>query len=211
MQRLWGEWASAEPYQAWTNAYAPPAPVPTQVVRMGDKANASYDGRIAFAMNESSPDFAALSVATQLVSRQSLWARVREKDGLSYGVSATLNVPWAGSEAFINIAASFAPANREKLVAGVREALLQARERGFGDAQIQLMKSGIASRRQEFIAQPVNAAGNLAIQMRLGRPLDFYGGLTEKIQSVDAHAVNAVLKKYLDLAELRDVLAGSFD
>ena len=211
LQRLWSEWSSAESHQAWTNSFVPPAPAPTQMVRVGDKANASYDGRIAFAMNETSPDFAALMVATQLVSRQSLWSRVREKEGLSYGVSANLNVPWLGSEASINIAASFAPANREKLVASVRDALAQARERGFGEAQVQQTKSAISSRRSEFIAQPVNAAGNLAIQMRLGRPLDFYGGLTEKLQALDAQSVNAALKKYLDLAELRDVIAGSFD
>ncbi len=211
LQRLWGGWATTEPYQAWSNAFVPPAPAPTQVVRVGDKANASYDGRIAFAMNELSPDFAALLVATQLVSRQSLWQRVREKEGLSYGVSANLNVPWVGSEASVNIAASFAPANRDKLVAAIRETLAQARERGFSGAEVGMAKSAIAGRRAEFIAQPVNAAGNLAIQMRLARPLDFYGSLGEKLQALDAAAVNAALKKYLDLAELRDVIAGSFD
>lgn len=211
LQRLWGDWTTVEPYQSWSSVFAPMAPAPTHVVRVGDKANASYDGRITFAMNESHPDFAALTVATQLLSRQSLWQRVREKEGLSYGVSASLNVPLQGTEAAIHIAASFAPSNREKLISTIREALAHARERGFSGNDVAQAKASLAGRRADFITQPGNAAGNMAVQMRLARPLDFYGSFAEKLQALDAAAVNAALKKYVDLAELRDVIAGSFD
>ncbi len=211
LQRLWGDWGAREPYAPWVNEYIAPAPAGTQVVRVADKANASYTGRIGFAMNESSPDFAALFTATQLMSRVNLWERVREKEGLSYGVSAALSVPWNGSEASINVAASFAPVNREKLLASIRGALTEAREKGYGFLEVGAAKSAIVSRRAEFIAQPVNAAGNLAIQMRLERPLDFYASFTNQFQALDAAAVNAALKKYVDVGALREVVAGTFD
>ncbi len=211
LQRLWGDWGAREPYAPWVNEYIAPAPAGTQVVRVPDKANASYTGRIGFAMNESSPDFAALFAATQLMSRVNLWERVREKEGLSYGVSAALSVPWSGSEASINVAASFAPVNREKLLASIRGALTDAREKGYGFLEVGMAKSAIVSRRAEFIAQPANAAGNLAIQMRLDRPLDFYASFTTQFQALDAAAVNAALKKYLDVAALREVVAGTFE
>jgi zinc protease len=211
LQRLWGDWGTREPYAPWVNDYVPPAPAGTQVVRVADKANASYNGRIGFAMNESSPDFAALFTATQLMSRVNLWERVREKEGLSYGVSAALSVPWSGSEASINVTASFAPANREKLLASIRGALSEARDKGYGFLEVGMAKSAIVSRRAEFIAQPANAAGNLAIQMRLDRPLDFYASFTTQFQALDAAAVNAALKKYLDVGALREVVAGTFD
>ncbi len=211
LQRLWGDWGAREPYAPWVNEYVAPAPLGTQVVQVPDKANASYSGRIGFAMNESSPDFAALFTATQIMSRVSLWERVREKEGLSYGVSAALNVPWNGSEASVAVAASFAPANREKLLASIKGALTDAREKGFGFFEVGMAKSAIVSRRAEFIAQPANAAGNMAIQMRLNRPLDFYASFTNQFQALDAAAVNAALKKYLDVAALREVVAGTFD
>ena len=43
---------------------------------------------------------------------QGLWERVREKEGLSYGVGASLAAPWDGNAGAININASFAPQNR---------------------------------------------------------------------------------------------------
>ena len=211
LQRLWGDWGVREPYAPWANEFVSPPLAATQVLRVPDKANASYSGRIGFAMNEASPEYAALFTATQILSRVSLWERVREKEGLSYGVTASLNVPLNGSEASINVAASFAPANRDKLLASIKGALTDARERGFGVLEVGAAKSAIASRRAEFIAQPVNAAGNMAIQMRLNRPLDFYGSFTEQFRALDAAAVNAVLKKYVDVGALREVVAGSFD
>lgn len=211
LQRLWADWGAREPHAPWVNDYVAPPVAGTQVVQVPDKANASYSGRIGFAMNESSPDFAALFTATQIMSRVSLWERVREKEGLSYGVSAALNVPWNGSEASISVAASFAPINREKLLASIKGALTEARDRGFGFLEVGAAKSAIVSRRAEFIAQPANAAGNLAIQMRLNRPLDFYGSFTTQFQALDATAVNAALKKYIDVGALREVVAGTFD
>lgn len=211
LQRLWGDWGAREPQAPWVTEFVAPQNTTTQVLRVADKANASYNARIGFAMNEQSPDFAALFTATQIMSRVSLWERVREKEGLSYGVSAVLNVPWNGSEAAINVTASFAPANREKLQASIRTALTEARDNGFGFLEVGLAKSAIVSRRAEFIAQAGNAAGNMATQMRLNRPLDFYGRFTEQFQTLDAAAVNAALKKYLDMSALREVVAGSFD
>ena len=211
LQRLWGDWRTREPHAPWLNEFVAPPSTATQVLRVADKANASYNGRIGFAMNDANPDYAALFTATQIMSRSNLWARVREKEGLSYGVSATLTVPGNGSEAAINVSASFAPANREKLLGSIRGALNDAREKGFGVAEVNSAKAAIVSRRAEFIAQPVNAAGNMAIQMRLNRALDFYGSFTEQFKALDAAAVNAALKKYVDVGALREVVAGTFD
>ena len=216
LQSLWGNWTSAERFVPWQSAHYQPTGIGETsdrhaLIRMADKANASYTSRIAFALNEADDDYPALFVATQLLNRQGLWERVREKEGLSYGVGASLSAPTVGNAAAININASFAPQNREKLQRVIREVLEEKREKGFSSLEVGFAKSAIISRRTEWLAQPGNALGNIAFNLRFNKPLDHYAALTPLFEKLDTVAVNAALKKYLEVANLREVLAGSFE
>jgi zinc protease len=122
LQKHFGAWKSSEPRRPWIFEY-PATPEPRwQSLLLPDKANANYAARIPLAMDDDAPDFAALFVGVQLLGGRAgtaLWQRVREQEGLSYGVNASLFVPVSqrgegGRAAAINISASFAPQNREK-------------------------------------------------------------------------------------------------
>ena len=211
LEKLWGDWKTSEPQEVWVHEKTTPVGEPLSVVRVADKANASYVAHIGLSMNELDTDYPALLVATQLLSRVGLWDRVREKEGLSYGVGAELYAPSFGQAASIAITASFAPKNRDKLRAAVRAVLEEKREKGFGVLEVSFAKTAILSRRAENLAQPGNAITNIANNLRLKRPLDFSDKFTVAYQQLDAAAVNAALKKYLDLNGLWEVVAGSFE
>jgi zinc protease len=210
MQALWGDWASSEKHVPWAASYAAPQADKTITVPMADKANASYIGRIALAMNDNDPDYPALFTAVQLLSRQGLWERVREKEGLSYGVGANLSVPTEGNAAAIDINASFAPANLARLRTAIREVLTDRRDKGFSALEVNLAKSAIVNRRTEQRVQPANAVGSIANNLRYDRPLDYAAKFDIAYQQLDAAAVNTALKKYLDPERLWEVVAGSF-
>ena len=211
LQAKLGDWVAKEAFTPWATAHAEPAAAKLQTVPMVDKANASYSARIAFPMNERNADYPALFAAVQLLSRQGLWERVREKEGLSYGVGATLAAPWEGDAASITIGASFAPQNAAKLKTVIREVLVTKREQGFGALELGFAKSAIASRRAEWMAQPTNAVANMAFNLRYDRPLDSYAQLGASFAALDTTAVNAALKKYLNPDAMVEVLAGSFE
>ncbi len=210
LQARLGDWAAKEPHQRWLREHAEPTGDKLQTIAMADKANASYEARIALAMTEKDSDYPALFTAVQLLSRQGLWARVREKEGLSYGVGASLNTPWDANASSIGISASFAPQNAAKLKATIREVLEQARTRGFSAIEVDAAKSAIQTRRTESFATPANVAGNIANNLYFNRPLDFFASFGARYDQLDTAQVNAALKKHLVVENLVEVLVGSF-
>ena len=211
LQTSFAGWAAREKHEPWTSVHTEPAGPKTQILPMADKANASYSARIGLPFNERDADYPALFAAVQLLARQGLWERVREKEGLSYGVGASLAAPWDGNAGAININASFAPQNRVKLASTIREVLVAQRDEGLGALEVGFAKSAIVARRGEWLAQPANTAANLAFNLRYDRAFDSYGAQTGLYEKLDTSAVNAALKKYLNPDQLVEVMAGTFE
>ncbi|MCG2594460.1 insulinase family protein [Ramlibacter sp. XY19] len=218
LQQAFGDWRSAEPRQPWIFEYPAQVKDRWQQVMVPDKANATYTARIPLAMTEESPDFPALSAAVQLLGGRpggtALWKRVREQEGLSYGVGSSLFVPASaraeGTAAAININASFAPQNRDRLREVIRDELQQRAKNGFSALEVSFARRAIVSARADWLAQPANLAGLLASNLRWDRDMAWYGRMTEAYEKLDTQAVNSALARYLDVERLTEVAAGTF-
>ncbi len=210
LQSLWANWASNEAHTPWVSTHSAPVGESFAKLQVPEKANASYSARIAFPLDQRHPDFAPLVTGIEMMSRLGLFQRIREQDGISYGVGSSFDAPWYGNAASINIGASFAPQNLDRLRQGVREVLIQTRERGYGASEVEQAKSAILARRKDRLTQPASAIDTIAFNLREGRPLDANKAFDERYEKLDAIAVNAALKKYLDLSLLREVVAGTF-
>ncbi|NJS35503.1 MAG: insulinase family protein [Brachymonas sp.] len=165
---------------------------------------------MAFPFDQRHPDFAPLLAGIEIMSRQGLWQRIREQEGISYGVSSWLDAPWYGNAGSININASLAPQNLERLRTAVREVLIQTREKGYSLLEVGMAKSAILARRKDRLTQPANAIDTIAFNLREGRAFDANKEFDERYEKLEAASVNAALKKYLDQSLLREVAAGSF-
>ncbi len=210
LQALWADWASSEPHKAWNGEHAAPSGEAFAKLQVAEKANATYTARIAFPFDQRHPDFAPLLAGVEIMSRLGLFDRIREKEGISYGVSSWLDAPWEGNAGSININASFAPQNLDRLRTGVREVLQQTREKGYSFIEVGFAKSAILARRKDQLTQPANAIGTIAFNLREGRALDANKEFDERYEKLDSSSVNAALKKYLDVSLLREVAAGTF-
>jgi zinc protease len=210
LQSLWGDWASQEPYERWASEHAAPTGEAFSKLQVAEKANATYSARIAFPLDQRHPDFAPLLAGIEMMSRLGLFQRVREQDGISYGVGSSLDAPWDGNAAAINIGASFAPQNLDRLRTAIREVLVQTREKGYSFIEVGFAKSAILARRKDRLTQPANAIDTIAFNLREDRALDANKEFDAKYEKLDAAAVNAALKKYLDVSLLREVVAGTF-
>ncbi len=210
LQNLWGDWASKETYQRWVSEHAQPVGESFSKLQVAEKANATYTARIAFPLDQRHLDFAPLLAGMEMMSRLGLFQRVREQEGISYGVSSWLEAPWDGSAAAININASFAPQNLDRLRTAIREVLTQTREKGYSASEVDQTKSAIMARRKDRLTQPANAIDIIAFNLREERALDANKELDARYEKLDATSVNAALKKYLDVALLKEVVAGTF-
>ncbi len=210
LQSLWGDWASKEPHARWTSEHAAPIGEAFSKLQVAEKANATYSARIAFPLDQRHPDFAPLLAGMEMMSRLGLFQRVREQEGISYGVSSSLDAPWDGNAASININASFAPQNLDRLRTAIKEVLQQTREKGYSFIEVGFAKSAIQARRKDRLTQPANAIDTIAFNLREDRALDANKEFDERYEKLDSAAVNAALKKYLDVSLLREVVAGTF-
>jgi zinc protease len=210
LQSMWGDWASKEPHVRWSSEHAAPVGDAFSKLQVPEKANATYTARIAFPLDQRHPDYAPLFAGIGMMSRLGLFQRVREQEGISYGVGSWLDAPWDGNAAAIDLSASFAPQNLDKLRTAIREVLLQTREKGYSASQVDTEKAAILARRKDRLTLPASAIETIAFNLYEDRPMDANKEMDARYEKLDAASVNAALKKYLDVALLREVVAGTF-
>ncbi|MFO1303270.1 MAG: pitrilysin family protein [Burkholderiales bacterium] len=206
----------------WPKAAAPYARVPDPLVarpptvvtlETPDKANAALYGNLSMAINDDSPDFASTRVAAFLLGESAtsrLWKRIREKDGLSYGVYAFGG--WNSHEpnSKLNLVAIFAPQNRGRLTGALNEELAQATREGFTAAEVAEGKAVVLKRRALARGQDGNLAALLVEQLHLGRNWAHDAKVDAAIEAASAADVNAAFRKYMQPEGFALVYAGDF-
>ena len=149
LQNGFGDWTSAV---AYVRVPDPARDVPPADLRIEvkDKQNAVVEGQLMFALRESDREFQAMRLAAQIFGGGGggsgrLWDRVREKEGLSYGVGATLGGGLFEANAEWQLSAITAPQNVDRVRAAFAEEMARARRDGFTAAELKKAKEAIAS------------------------------------------------------------------
>jgi zinc protease len=139
-----------------------------------------------------------------------LWKRIREREGLSYGVWTVVNWGDLDAHSVWSGSAIFAPANREKVEAAFREELQRAQRDGFTDAEVDNAKQALLSRRRLARAQDERLAQMLVHDFELDRSFEFADRIDKAIARLTTAQVNQALRSYLKPDALAVVLAGDF-
>ena len=92
-----------------------------------DKANAQFSAALAFSMNEADPDTEALTLGNFILGGGTLSSRlgdrIRQKEGLSYGVTSSVSIPSEGNNAQFSITAITNPMNMDAVEKAAMEEL----------------------------------------------------------------------------------------
>ena len=98
---LFGAWTSPAPYKRITSDFQAANPVNLKI-ETPDKQNATFTAELNMPMSDTDPDYAAMVVANYMFGG-SITARapnrIRNLEGLSYGVNSRLSVPTEGTMA----------------------------------------------------------------------------------------------------------------
>lgn len=136
-------------------------------VKAKDKANALLRMRQELPLNELEDDYLPMLLATQIFGaggmESRLATRVRQQEGLSYGIGASLTVPRWGNDASLSIGGSFGPQDRDKVLALVQDELRRMAEQDIGEAELARAKKGLLEARLQARADD----GQLAQQLNL--------------------------------------------
>ncbi|HYA59288.1 MAG TPA: insulinase family protein, partial [Burkholderiaceae bacterium] len=205
-------WQSKAPY---ADIVREPRPIaPTRLfIDTPDKENAVYQARMVLDLRDDDPDAPALMLANEMLGAGSglhnrLVDRVRQKDGLSYGIGSSLLVGGRDRAAAWAIGAYAAPQNVDHVETDVREELDRLLKDGFGEREVEEARRGILQSRLLARTNDAAVAAAWVSNLDLGRTFEFSRQLEDKVRALTAAQVTQTLRRYLDPERLTVVIAG---
>ena len=211
VDQLFGHWKAQENVAPVLSRYADVAPS-KQMIDTPDKENGVYTARMNLDLNLDDPDYPALMLANYIFGdgglQSRLMARIRQKDGLSYGGGTNIlpgDMDRAGS--FV-VSAIAAPQNLKRVDAAIAEELARARKEGFTAAELAAAKSGLMQQRVQNRADDGALAAGWTVYLYQGRTYAWSAAFEKKLMAVTLDQLNAAFRKAIDPAKLSVVMAG---
>jgi len=184
-----------------------------EVIATPDKQNAMLGVQMRWSISDNDAVYPALALANYILGSggdSRFWKRIREREGLSYGVWSTVNWGDVDVHSVWNGGAIFAPANRDKVETAFREELAKALRDGFSEAEVQNAKQSLLNFRRLSRAQDERLAQSMVRALELNRTFEFADRVDKAIARLTASQVNNALRVHLKPDALAFVLAGDF-
>ncbi|MGE5713061.1 MAG: M16 family metallopeptidase [Betaproteobacteria bacterium] len=212
LKELFAGWASKAPYSRIDREYREVKPV-RLMVDTPDKENAIFRARLDFPLRDDDPDAPALLLANEIFGGGSglsnrLMVRLRQKDGLSYGVGSGVALGSRERYSTFTIGGLSAPQNVNRAEQAVREELERALKDGFTAAEVEDARKGLLQARTLNRSQDPVVAGAWISNLDLGRTFAFSKQFEDRLRAVTPEQVNAAFRKYIDPAKMTFVIAG---
>jgi zinc protease len=210
---LFGDWKSPSGYARIREHYKD-VPGGVTALETPDKANAILFAGSNLPVADTTADYPSLAIADYIFGGSAfdsrLMLRIRQKEGLSYGVGTSLDISSQEPGSQLMVYAISAPENTEKVEVAVREELDRAVRDGFTPEEISKAKSGYLQQRQLSRADDGSLAGQLADGLFLGRAMNWDRQLEQDLDAVTKAQVDAAFRKYVVPSKLTVVKAGDF-
>jgi zinc protease len=178
-----------------------------------DKANAFFSAAEPLAMKDSDLDFPAMTVMDQILGGSSaarLFMRVRENEGLSYGVYSSFTAGMLDPKAEFRVRAICNPNNIEKVQTLIAEEVRKIVDQGVTAEEVAEAKKSILEGRRMSRSQDQQLSGMLSRQLFGGRTMQFEADQEAKIAALTPEQVSAAAKKYIQPDKLVIITAGDF-
>jgi zinc protease len=183
-------------------------------IRTPEKANACYAAGTVFPMRDDDADYPLLVMADFVLGGGTLSSRlgdrVRQKEGLSYGVRSGLNGSSLDQRTALSIFAICNPANIDKLKQVIDEEVERLLKGGVTADELDLAKRGFLQGQEVQRTDDANLARMLAENLRAGRSMQYYADLEKKIQAATPEQVDEAFRKRVNPARMIIVEAGDF-
>jgi len=210
---LFANWKSPKPFVRVPSVYKDVAAV-NQSFPTPDKANAFFIAGLNLKIRDDNPDYPALLLGNYMLGggflNSRLAARIRQKEGLSYGVGSGINISAFDEYGRFTANAIYAPQNVEKLEAAFKEEIARMLKDGFTTEEVEAAKSGYLQSRQVSRAQDNELAGRLNNYLFIGRTLQFDADLDAKLQALTPEQIIAAMRRHIDPAKITIIKAGDF-
>jgi zinc protease len=179
-----------------------------------DKANAVFVAGLAFQLKETDSDFAALRLGNFLFGGSTLSSRlgnrIRQKEGLSYGVTSTLTASPRDSAASFTVNAITNPVNIDRLETAVFEELNEFLATGPSPMELRDAQKAYLEALKVDRTSDAAIAGQIATNLQLRRMFAHSSDMEKRIAALTPEDVKAAFRKYIDPTKLVVIRAGDF-
>jgi zinc protease len=212
-EKLFGSWKSPLKFARVTDAFQDVAPT-ARAIETPDKANAMFLAGENLKIRDDDPDFAPLVLGNYILGggflNSRLASRIRQKEGLSYGVGSQLTANSLDVNGRFTAFAIFAPQNLERLEKAFQEEIARALKDGFTADEVNEARKGFLQSRQVSRAQDGELVRRLTNYLFIGRSFAWDTAFEERLKSLSPDELAAALRKHLNSAKLTVFKAGDF-
>jgi zinc protease len=208
-------WKAAKPYARI------PMPLTTEVagsehkINTPDKANATYMSGLMFPLRDDASDYPAMVLGNYIFGAGALSSRlgdrIRQKEGLSYGVSSSLTASPLDQRASLTLTAICNPQNISRVEKAAAEELERLLRDGVTAEELENAKQGYLQSQKVSRSSDIGIAGMLSNLRHLDRTMTYEADIEKKIQALTPEQVSAAWHKHIDPKKLVIVTAGDFD
>ena len=206
------EWKSQQKFARILRTFQASTPK-NETFETPDKANDMWLAGMSLKLRDSDPDYPALMLGNYLLGQgmnSRMFARIRTREGLSYGVGSQLSANAEDDLGTFMAYAICAPENAPKVEASFKDELTQILTKGYTAEEVEAAKKSWVQSRAVSRANDNELVSRLAGHSYDNRTMAFDAAMEAKVQALTPAAIQTAMKKYLDVSKLSFVRAGDF-
>jgi zinc protease len=210
---LLGNWKSPSPYTMLKRNVVKVESA-NRLIETPDKPNAVFMAGMTMHLTDSDPDYAAMIFANTMIgggSQSRLWQRIREKDGLSYGVSSNISGGAKDDFGQFLVQAIANPGNVAKVEADFKDEMTKMLNEGFPADEVETAKKAFMQDQQVARASDRVLVNTLQRNAQYGWTMQRNADLEKKINALTPADIQAALKRHIDLAAVSYFKGGDFN
>jgi zinc protease len=208
-----GSWKSAKAFTRIASPYQA-IKAENKAIETPDKANAMFVAGMTMPVQDSDPDYPALVLGNYMLGggflNSRLATRIRQKEGLSYGVGSQLSASSLDKNGTFMSYAIYAPQNAEKLEAAFKDEIEKVVKEGFTAEEIAAAKSGYLQSREVGRAQDAALTNMLTNNLYLNRTMQWDADFEKNLEALTPEKIKTAMQKHIDYSKLSIIKAGDF-
>lgn len=180
-----------------------------------DKANSFYLSNISLPISDKYADYPTLMLANEILGggflNSRLATRIRQKEGISYGVGSFFGADSFDKTGSFGIYAIYAPENLPRLEVAIKEEIDKVVATGFTDKEIEEAKKGMLQNFNVSRSQDGNLVDVLCNNLYKKRTMNFNKEIEDRITNLTNQDLMNALKKHIVLSKMSVVKSGDFE
>jgi zinc protease len=209
---LFGNWKSPGRYERLVNNYNKIEPMDKKF-ETPDKQNSLFLAGMKIKMNDDDADYPGMILGNYILGGSGgsrLFKRVRDKEGLSYGVGSGFGAPTKDDGATFSTNAICNPQNLPKAEASIKDELARTVKDGFTAEEVAAAKKSWLEERMVGRSQDQGVMGTLGTREFWGRTMKWDEALEAKVSALTPQQVSDAFRRHIDPSALTVVKAGDF-